>query len=181
MSTSDLLSKKMLLATDGSEEAELATRAAVELAEGTGSELHVVYVEPLPDFMKKNDAGTPGYDRQLYKMIEAEGRETLRKLVWRVKVAGRSVAEAHLRMGAVAEEIVVLADELEADLIIVGSRGLRGIRRTLAGSVSKSVFRHARCPVMAVRAKDDPPNRHGGGRPRARGVFSDNLFPPPMR
>jgi nucleotide-binding universal stress UspA family protein len=175
MSTSDLLSKKMLLATDGSEEAELATRAAVELAEGTGSELHVVYVEPLPDFMKKNDAGTPGYDRQLYKMIEAEGRETLRKLVWRVKVAGGSVAEAHLRMGAVAEEIVACADELEVDLIVVGSRGLRGIKRTLAGSVSEGVFRRARCPVMVVRAKDDPPSRHGGGRRRRRRVFSEAL------
>ena len=175
MSTSDLLGKKILLATDGSEEAELATRAAVELAEGTGSELHVVYVEPLPDFMKKNDAGTPGYDRQLYKMIEGEGRESLRKLVWRVKVAGGSVAEAHLRMGAVAQEIVACADELEVDLIMVGSRGLRGIKRTLAGSVSESVFRHARCPVMVVRAKDDPPSRHGGGRRRRRRVFSEAL------
>ncbi len=175
MSTSDLLGKKMLLATDGSEEAELATRAAVELAEGTGSELHVVYVEPLPDFMKKNDAGTPGYDRQLYKIIEGEGRETLRKLVWGVKVAGGSVAEAHLRMGAVAEEIVTLADELEVDLIIVGSRGLSGIKRALAGSVSESVFRHARCPVMVVRAKDNPPSRRGGGRPRARRVFPEAL------
>jgi nucleotide-binding universal stress UspA family protein len=175
MSTSELLGKKILLATDGSEEAELATRSAVELAEGTGSELHVVYVEPLPDFMKKNGAGTPGYDRQLYKMIEGEGRETLRKLVWRVKVAGGSVAEAHLRMGAVAQEIVACADELEVDLIMVGSRGLRGIKRTLAGSVSESVFRHARCPVMVVRAKDDPPSRHGGGRRRARRVFSEPL------
>jgi nucleotide-binding universal stress UspA family protein len=175
MSTSNLLGKKILLATDGSEEAELATRAAVELAEGTGSELHVVYVEPLPDFMKKNGAGIPGYDGQLYKIIEGEGRETLRKLVWRAKVAGGSVAEAHLRMGAVAEEIVALADELEVGLIIVGSRRLRGIRRTLAGSVSQSVFRHARCPVMVVRAKGDPPSRHGGGRPRARRVFSETL------
>jgi nucleotide-binding universal stress UspA family protein len=174
MSTSDLLGTKMLLATDGSEEAELVTRAAVELAEGTGSDLHLVYVEPLPDFMK-NGAGTPGYDRQLYKMIEGEGRESLRKLVWRVKVAGGSVAEAHLRMGAVAQEIVACADELEVDLIMVGSRGLRGIKRTLAGSVSESVFRHARCPVMVVRAKDDPPSRHGGGRRRARQVFSEPL------
>ena len=174
MSTGDLLGKKMLLATDGSEEAELATKSAVELANSTGSDLHVVYVEPLPDFMK-NAAGTPGYDRQLYKMIEEEGRETLRKLVWRVKVAGASVAEAHLRMGAVAEEIVAFADELEADLIIVGSRGLRGIKRAIVGSVSESVFRHAHCPVMVVRAKDNPPSRHGGGRLRARRVFSEAL------
>ena len=174
MSAGDLLGKKILLATDGSEEAELATRAAVELAEGTGSELHVVYVEPLPDFMKKNDAGMPGYDRELYKMIEGEGRETLRKLVWRVKVAGGSVAEAHLRMGAVVEEIVALADELEVDLIILGSRGLRGIRRALAGSISESVFRHAHCPVMVVRAKGNPPSRRGG-RPRARRVFPQEV------
>jgi nucleotide-binding universal stress UspA family protein len=168
MSMSDLLGTKMLLATDSSEEAELATRTAVELANCTGSELHVVYVEPLPDFMK-NDASIPGYDRALYKKIEEEGRETLRKLVWRVKVAGGTVADSHLRMGAVAEEIVDFADELEVDLIIVGSRGLRGIRRVLAGSVSESVFRNARCPVMAVRAKGgNPPSRHGGHRACAR-------------
>ena len=173
MSASDLLGTKMLLATDGSEEAELATRAAVELANSTGSELHVVYVEPLPDFMKKNAAGTPGYDLELYEKIEEEGRETLRKLVWRVKVAGGTVADSHLRMGAVAEEIVAFADELEVDLIIVGSRGLRGIRRVLAGSVSESVFRNARCPVMAVRAKGgNPPSRRGGHRARAsRGLL----------
>ena len=168
MSTSDLLSAKMLLATDGSEEAELATKSAVELADSTGSELHVVYVEPLPDFMKKNDAGTPGYDLELYEKIEEEGRETLRKLTWRVKVAGGIVTGSHLRMGAVAEEIVDLAGELDVDLIIVGSRGLRGIRRALSGSVSESVFRQARCPVMVVRPKGNPPSRRGGGRPRAR-------------
>ena len=168
---SKMLGAKVLLATDGSEGAELATRAAVEVCEGTASELHVVYVEPLPEFMK-NGHGTPGYDRELYEMIEEEARETLRKLTWRVKVAGGTVAEAHLRMGVVAEEIVSLADELDAGLIIVGSRGLGSIRRTLAGSVSESLFRHAHCPVMVVRAKDNPPSRRGGGRPRARRVFS---------
>ena len=182
MSTGDLLSKKMLLATDGSEEAELATKSAVELADSTGSELHVVYVEPLPDFMKKDDAGTPGYDRELYEKIEEEGRETLRKLTWRVKVAGGIVTGSHLRMGAVAEEIVDLAGELDVDLIIVGSRGLRGIRRALAGSVSESVFRHARCPVMVVRAKGNPPNRRGGGRPHARRALLESPhFPSPYR
>src|ERR687892_530418 len=168
---SDLLGTKMLLATDGSEEAELATRAAIELAEGTASELHVVYVEPLPDFMKNSD-GAPGYDRELYEMIEEKARETLRKLAWRVKVAGGTVEDAHLRMGGVAEEIVGLADELDAGLVVVGSRGLGRIRRTLAGSVSESVFRHAHCPMMVVCAKANPPNRRGGGRPRVRRVVS---------
>jgi nucleotide-binding universal stress UspA family protein len=174
MSTSDLLGTKMLLATDGSEEAELATRAAIELAEGTASELHVVYVEPWPEFMKNGD-GTPGYDRELYEMIEEKARETLRKLTWRVKVAGGMVEEAHLRMGGVAEEIVGLADELNVGLVVVGSRGLGRIRRALAGSVSESVFRHAHCPVMVVRAKGKSPNRPGGGRPRVRRLFSQDV------
>src|SRR3712207_72413 len=181
MSMSEMLGTRMLLATDGSEEAELATRAAAELAEDTGSELHVLYVEPLPDFMKKDYAGTPGYDRELYEKIEEEARETLRKLTWRVKVAGGTVARAHLRMGAVDEEIVDLAGELEVDLIIVGSRGLRGIRRAITGSVSESVFRHARCPVMVVRAKGNPPSRRGG-RPRARrGLLELPHFSSPCR
>jgi nucleotide-binding universal stress UspA family protein len=182
VTTSDLLGTKMLLATDGSEEAELATRAAIELAENTGSELHVVYVEPLPDFMKKNGAGTPGYDRELYEKIEEEARETLRKLVWRVKVAGGSVAEAHLRMGVVAEEIVAFADELEVDLIIVGSRRLRRLRRALAGSISESVFRHAHRPVMVVRAKGSPVSRRGGRRQRVRrGLLELPRFALPCR
>jgi nucleotide-binding universal stress UspA family protein len=125
---------RILLATDGSE--------AADVAEATGSELHLVlvYVEPLPDFMK-NGAGAPAYNRQLYRMIEAEGKESLRKLVWRAKVGGATVDGAQLRMGRVADEIVSSADELEAGLIVVGSRGLGRIRRTLASSVSESVFR----------------------------------------
>ncbi len=91
-----------------------------------------------------------------------------------MKVAGGTVTGSHLRMGAVAEEIVDLAGELEVDLIIVGSRGLRGIRRTLAGSVSESVFRNARCPVLLVRAKDNPPGGRGG-RPRVRRMFSQDV------
>ncbi len=173
MSTSGLLNKKVLLATDGSEEAELATQGAITLADSTGSQLHVVYVEPLPDFMK-NDAGTPGFDRELYAMIEKEARETLRKLVWRVKVAGGTVADSHLRMGVVAEEIVASADQLEVGLIIVGSSGRSRIRRALAGSVAENVFRHAHCPVMVVRARGNPPNRRGG-RPHVRRVFAQEV------
>jgi nucleotide-binding universal stress UspA family protein len=78
------------------------------------------------------------------------GRQVLRKLVWRVQVAGGAVGGAHLRMGGVAEEVVSLAEELGVGLIVMGSRGHGGIRRALMGSVSASVVRHAHCPVMIV-------------------------------
>jgi nucleotide-binding universal stress UspA family protein len=140
---------KILLAIDSSEEAELAARTAINLAESTDSEVHLVYVERLPNFL--DEPGTIGYDHLLYDKHEEEAREVLRKLLWQVQVAGGTVAETHLRMGGVAEEVVSLAEELGVGLIVVGSRGRGGIRRALMGSVSDSVVRHAHCPVMIVR------------------------------
>jgi nucleotide-binding universal stress UspA family protein len=141
---------RILLATDGSEEAELAALRAVELADATDSELHVVHVGVVPIFLKSYP-GTLGYYEKLYEQIEEDSRELLRKESWRVKDAGGTVAGAHLRMGEVALEIVALAEELQADLIVMGSRGLGGVRRALMGSVSDSVVRHAHCPVLVVR------------------------------
>jgi nucleotide-binding universal stress UspA family protein len=142
---------KILLAVDGSKVTEVATRKAVDLAENTGSELHVVYVGQLPNFLMK-DPDILGFNRKLYDEIEQESQEVLRKLTWRVKVAGGTVTGAHLRMGSVAEEIIGLAEELGADLIVTGSRGHTGVRRTIVGSISDLVVRHACCPVMVVRA-----------------------------
>jgi nucleotide-binding universal stress UspA family protein len=139
---------KILLAIDASEEADLATRKAVDLADEINSELYVVHVGQLPNFLM----GSPGID--LYDEIEQESREVFRKLVWRVKVAGGTVARAYLRMGGVDLEIVALAKELGADLIVMGSRGRRGIRRAIEGSVSDAVICHAPCPVLVVRSHE---------------------------
>ncbi len=144
---------RILLATDGSEEAELAALRAVELAQRTDSELHVVHVGLLPSFLM-SDPATRTYDRRLYEEIEEESRELLRKLSWRVKVAGGTVAGTHLRMGEVDLEIVGLAKELEAGLIVMGCRGHRGIRRAIEGSISDAVIRHAPCPVLVVRSHE---------------------------
>jgi nucleotide-binding universal stress UspA family protein len=145
---------RILLATDGSEEAELAALGAVDLADATDSELHVVHVGVVPIFLKSYP-GTLGYERRLYEQIEEMSRELLRKQSWWVKAAGGTVAGTHLRMGAVDLEIVALAEELQADLIVMGSRGLGGVRRALMGSVSDSVVRHAHCPVLVVRPEKE--------------------------
>lgn len=71
--------------------------------------------------------------------------------VERIKEGGVSVAETHLLRGDPDKEIVHLSEEIGAGLIIMGSRGLGGVRRALMGSVSDSVVRHAHCPVMIVR------------------------------
>jgi nucleotide-binding universal stress UspA family protein len=142
---------KILLATDGSTEAESAAQLAAELADKTGSELHVVYVEVVPYSAQYSAAAAVGYDRELYEKIKEEGRQTLRKLTWQVKLAGAAVAENHLRLGAPDEEIVRLAEAIGAGLIVMGSRGRGGVKRALMGSVSDSVVRNAHCPVTVVR------------------------------
>ena len=86
--------RTILLAIDGSEETELAIRKAVDLADTTGSELHVVFVGQLPNFlMKVKDPDVVivdrlGVDRMLYDEIERESTEILWSLTWRVKLSG---------------------------------------------------------------------------------------------
>jgi nucleotide-binding universal stress UspA family protein len=143
---------KIILANDGSEEAELAARTAIDLTDAMNPELHVSYVGVLPNFLK-GGLGTRDYDSVMYEQIVRESQEMLRKLSWRVKVAGGTVASAHLRMGEADEEIVDLAPELRAGLIVMGSRGRGGLRRLLMGSVSDPVMRHAHCSVMVVRGE----------------------------
>jgi nucleotide-binding universal stress UspA family protein len=57
---------------------------------------------------------------------------------------------------------VVLAEQMGADLVVLGGRGLGGVRRALIGSVSDSVVRHAHCPVLVV-CKEGTIIREGGG------------------
>jgi nucleotide-binding universal stress UspA family protein len=139
----------ILLATDGSEEAELAASTAVELAESTNSELHVVYVRHTGEHLLSEDEILEAHDA---KSAEREAKqELLEELVAPVENMGGTVAQAHLRTGRSDTQIVVLADELKSGLIVMGSRGQGGIRRALMGSVSDSVVRHAHCPVLVVR------------------------------
>ena len=152
---------KILLATDGSSEAELATQTAVDLARMSDSELHVVYVEDYSSIALLYTEATdqegvapmwdPILEEDLERSSEQRSRELLDAEVERVRSAGGTVAQAHLMMGEVAREIVHLDEDLRAGLIVMGSRGRGGIRRALMGSVSDSVVRHAHCPVMVVR------------------------------
>jgi len=149
---------KVLLATDGSREAELAARTAADLAEKTRSELHVVYVggeafyeTPLVEFATLEPTWVAREYPDLLSDIERTERELLDEEVEQVQAAGGTVAQAYLRIGAADAEIVDLAEEIGAGLVVMGSRGRGGMRRVLMGSVSNSVVRHAHCSILVVR------------------------------
>ena len=145
---------KILVATDGSREAELASASAADLAERTGSELHFVYVGHLPPVFYESPgvwALDPDLQRRMQERVEEEVGTRLNEQVRRVREAGGEVAGTHARVGRPDAEIVGLAGELGARLIVLGSRGHGPLRSALMGSVSDSVVRHARCPVLVVR------------------------------
>ena len=142
---------KILLATDGSEDAKLAATTAVDVANSTSSELHIVLVEE-PVYAYVDPSGYAfSTSAELVHELEQQARMRLDAEVQKRRSAGGAVAEAHLRVGAADAEIVDLAEDIGAGLIVMGSRGLGGIRRALMGSVSDSVVRHAHCPVLVVR------------------------------
>jgi nucleotide-binding universal stress UspA family protein len=143
----------ILLATDGSEEANRALKMSVDLAKSTGSDLHVVLVEELPYAYDAPAVREPtsGFFAELHE----RARKRLDRELAKVRLAGGTVAEAHPRVGTAAREVVALAEEMGAGLIVVGSRGLGGLRRALVGSVSLGVVRHAHCSVIVVRGSED--------------------------
>jgi nucleotide-binding universal stress UspA family protein len=147
---------RVLLAIDGSEESHLATKSAVEVAGATGSELHVLSVletaqllpyMPYPGFEAWETSGTA-------EEAEQHARRLLSRVSERIGAEGSTVEESHLAVGKPDKEIVRLAGELDADIVVLGSRGLGAVGRVLLGSVSDSVVRHAWCSVLVVRGED---------------------------
>jgi nucleotide-binding universal stress UspA family protein len=134
---------KILLATDGSEDADLAARAASELSNRTAAELHVVHVW--------HDVPTPPFHSFVRAQLRQEAEEILQKQLERIAQAGGTVAQAHLREGRTVDEILNLSEELDVGLLIVGSRGLGGVKRILWGSVSEGLVHHSRLPVLVMR------------------------------
>jgi nucleotide-binding universal stress UspA family protein len=133
---------------------------AVEISEKTGSELHVIHVYGgTLTYPLYSEAIAPGgaeledpvLEEELENLSEQRAREVLDDAVEKVRFAGGTVAQAHLKEGAVPHEIVALAENRGVGLIVTGSKGLGGIRRAVMGSVSDSVVRHAHCPVLVVR------------------------------
>jgi nucleotide-binding universal stress UspA family protein len=145
---------KILLATDGSENANLASSIAADLAKSTNSELHVVYVGHMPSIFYESPGAIvldPDLQSRMEEDAEEGARAKLKDQVQKIREAGTEVAGVHTRVGFPDAEIVGLAERLSAGLIVMGSRGLGPLRRALMGSVSDSVVRHAHCPVLVVR------------------------------
>ncbi|WP_166172631.1 universal stress protein [Rubrobacter tropicus] len=142
---------KILLATDGSEDASAATRAAVDLAKRSGSELHVVHAF---EFIPPREYMSVALRLRTAQGASARGQELLDEQVERIERYGVKVAGAQVRAGSPVDQILSAAEEIGAGLVVIGRRGLGGVRRLLMGSVSEGVIHNARCPVLVLRGEE---------------------------
>jgi nucleotide-binding universal stress UspA family protein len=117
-----------------------------------GGELHLIYViEDLP--MVASVPVPYGLGLTLAE-LEAAGRKHVDELAAHAQsqFAGRIVG--HLAAGSAYKQILQMAIDLQADVVLVGTHGRKGIKRMLVGSVAEAVVRRASCPVIVVRPKD---------------------------
>jgi nucleotide-binding universal stress UspA family protein len=144
--------KKILVATDGSHDAASAARRAAGMARAFGAELYLVHVVPVSE--PYHMLGADFEDGpSLYEEDVERARNLLGKQAGLVKETGGEVAKTYLKTGEPDAEVVSLAEEIGADLIVAGSRGKSPLRRPI-GSVSSSIAAHAHCPVLVVRESE---------------------------
>lgn len=86
----------------------------------------------------------------------ARAPEELRRSVDMLELQGPLNITAHIRVGSPSDCILAAAAELDADLLVVGTRKRRGLERAVFGSVSERVVQHAHCPVLVAMPKDHP-------------------------
>jgi nucleotide-binding universal stress UspA family protein len=149
-----MIPTSILVATDGSTEARRAVGVAVDLSEQTEAELHLVHAwrerQALP--LARPGVAYPPLEVISYQdTCEREAERLLEEQVEMIRGAGGYVAGAYLREGRPADEIAALAGELEAGLVVVGSRGAGPAKRLVTGSVSEGVVSLAPCPVLVMR------------------------------
>ena len=143
--------KKILCPTDFSEPAFVALKRAEELARHFEAELIVAHViPPLPGPHSFPDPQAPlNFDVPLFQQeLAIKAEQMLKDLVSHHKVETRNLVTT----GEAAPEILRIAQQEHADLIVIASHGLTGWRRLGQGSVAEQVVRQATCPVLTIVA-----------------------------
>ena len=144
---------RILIATDGSESAREAVEFGLDLAAEQGTRAFVVHVVPAVDF--KPYAGFSFFPPTGPHEPGEHDREPLEEAV--ELAAEKDVKiRTELLKGRPADEIVAFADNIDANLIVVGSRGHGVIAGALLGSVSRAVVHESRRPVLVVRGAHAP-------------------------
>jgi len=143
--------KKIVCPTDFSEPAAEGLKIATELATQFSAEMLLVHVvTPLP-VMHGGVAPTGFHIPAVLEELEESAKKSLKE-IRREKLPAEIQARTFVAHGRPAHEIVALAEQEKADIIVIATQGESGWQRLVFGSVAEKVVRHADCPVLTVRA-----------------------------
>lgn len=143
--------QRILVPVDGSATALQALATAIEFARASGGRLLAVHAVEELAFVAGMD-----YSGQLITVAREAGEKSLQEAAQRARDAGVEVETRLLEHGArrLGESIAHCAQEWQADLIVVGTHGRRGMGRLLLGSGAEQIIRLATAPVLVIRATD---------------------------
>ncbi len=136
--------KRILVPVDGSETADKAVEEAAVLAQAYNAEIHILYVANINQL-----AINACLSDAILEAVNKAGNEILEKAAKRIPDNINVVTTSET--GSPAVTITDFADEIKADLVIIGSRGLGLVKGVLLGSVSQYVVEHAPCPAVVVK------------------------------
>jgi len=141
----------IVVGTDGSETAGEAVRQTTDLAKSVGAQVHLVSAfEPVSNQRQREERREAPKDMEWMVNPRSDVDATLRQAAEGIEGQGVSV-ESYSREGDPADAILDVAEEQNADLIVVGNKGMSGAKRFLLGSVPNKVSHHAPCSVMIIR------------------------------
>jgi len=143
------LSKNILVATDFGEPSQAAADVGLELAEKFRVPIVLVHAYLVHGILDTSVPILPTVDYA--RMYEDAGAESLGKEAARLAGKGAEVITV-LRSGVAWEEILLTAQKMDVDLVIVGTRGHRGLPRAILGSVAEKVVRLSPVPVLTIHA-----------------------------
>lgn len=141
----------ILVPTDFSDDAEASLREAVELAKATGARIHLLHVYHFPAYVSATPELPYVIPAKVYNDIRQHAAARVQEIEKRIQADGVS-AKSEIVEGPPSERIVACAERENADLIVMGTRGLTGLKHVFLGSVAERTLRHATCPVMTVKA-----------------------------
>jgi nucleotide-binding universal stress UspA family protein len=142
--------ERIVVGTDGSETANEAVKRAAELAQTAGASLDIVSAyEPVAPARLREEAVEVPKDLEWAVNPREDVDHTLSEA--RALVDEKVEVVCHARQGNPADAILDVAEEVSADLIVVGNKGMTGARRFLLGSVPNRISHHAPCAVLIIR------------------------------
>jgi nucleotide-binding universal stress UspA family protein len=143
--------RSIVVGTDGSDTATQAVRQAVDLAGAVGARLEIVSAyEPVPtQRLREERRDTP--EELEWAINPREDVDATLEVAAELARGAKVEVNIYSRQGDPADAILDVAEEREADLIIVGNKGMTGAKRFLLGSVPNKVSHHAPCSVLIIR------------------------------